>query len=824
MVKLHPYPLFLLMNKVSLPGFFTILLCLLVLAGQKHAIAQSTKKVTVKGRVTDKQSGEPLGYASVRLFKTAEDQFINGNITDDKGNFAVEVPAGRYYALIEFMGYEAYRLPEFEAPAGKNNLDLGTIQLGESSSTLDEVVVQAEKSSMELSLDKKIFNVGKDLANAGGTASDILTNIPSVAVDAEGNVKLRGSDNVLILIDGKPSGLVSLKGASGLQQMQASMVDKVEIITNPSARYQAEGMAGIINIVLKKDRNQGFNGSFQGIAGYPLNMGGAANLNYRHNKINWFVNYGIAYRRQPNVASMYQEVYSGDTTFISRQERDGYHKGFNNNIQGGLDYFFNEKSILTASYLFKRSDGNRITDLTYQDYLFTEDNYLGHTARRQNEMEAEPNSEISLTYEKSFEQKGHKLTTTAMYIDYWERSDQLFTQNTFGPEGNPRPGTAIQQHSLNDEFEKQYLLQMDYTKPVGKEGKFETGLRTSFRDMENDFIVTNTDAEGNETVDPLFDNIFLYEENIHAAYAILGNKSNKFTYQAGLRTEWTDVKTTLVETNEENPRQYLNFFPSAHLTYAVANQNSFQLSYSRRVRRPFYNDLSPFVTLADSRNFFSGNPNLNPEYTDAYEIGHLKYFNKGSLTSSFYYRDSKETINRIREVDENGNAITLPQNMVGERAFGLEFASDYSPYDWWKLDFNFNFFHAEIDGTNIIDTYKATTYSWFARQTSRFNLKNGLDIQLRGNYEAPQKTAQGTRKALYFFDLSFSKDVLDGRGTINLNVLDVLNSRINRYTTEGPNFLTDGSSQFRRRQTNLTFNYRIRQSKSARKKYMIDEG
>ncbi|CAD5257248.1 MULTISPECIES: outer membrane beta-barrel family protein [unclassified Imperialibacter] len=782
--------------------------------------AQGGKKVNIKGKVVDSQSGEAMSFASIRVFGP-DDQFVGGNVTDDKGNFTVEVPAGSYYALVEFMGYEAHRTGSFQA---SSNTDIGTVQLSASSSTLEEVEVRAEKSTMELSLDKKIFNVGQDLANAGGTASDLLTNIPSIAVDPEGNVKLRGSDNVMILIDGKPSGLVSLKGASGLQQMQASMVDKVEIITNPSARYQAEGMAGIINIVLKKDRNQGFNGSFQGITGYPYNFGGAANLNYRHKKINWFVNYGIAWRKQPNVASLYQEVYSGDTTFISRQDRDGHLKGFNNNIQGGLDFFFSEKSILTASYLFTRSDGNRITDLTYRDYLNDENNYLGYTARRQNENEAEPNSETTLTWEKSFEEKGHKLLTTLKYIDYWERSDQIFTQRSYDENNVAIDGSNQKQHALNDEFEKQYLLQLDYTKPIGKEGKFETGLRSSLRNMENNYVVTNVDEAGVETVDPDLKNIFLYDENIQAAYAILGNKSNKFTYQAGLRVEYTDVRTRLVETNEQNPRDYLNFFPSAHLTYAVANQNSFQLSYSRRIRRPFYNDLSPFVTLADGRNFFSGNPDLNPEYTDAYEIGHLKYFEKGSLTSSFYYRDSKETIDRIRVVDDQGNARTLPQNLIGQKSFGLEFTSDYNPYDWWKLDLNFNFFHAEIDGTNIIDTYKPTTYSWFARQTSRFTLPGNLDIQLRGNFEAPQKTTQGTRKALAYIDLSFAKEVLKGNGTLNLNIMDVFNSRVSRYTTNGPNFFTDGRSQFRRRQVNLTLNYRIRQSKSARRKYVIDEG
>lgn len=799
-------------------------LLLFLFASIVQVEAQNTRKVNIKGRVVDAGSEEPLGFASIRIFSSADEQFVNGNVTDEKGNFSVEVAPGIYDALIEFVGFEPLRLPGLTLEGEKPNHDLGVLELSASSRSLDEVVVQAEKSSMELALDRKIFNVGKDLANAGGTATDILTNIPSVAVDPEGNVKLRGNDNVMILIDGKPSGLVSFKGASGLQQLQANMVERVEVITNPSAAHQAEGLGGIINIVLKKDRSQGFNGSFQAISGYPLNLGLATNLNYRHKRINWFLNYGIAYRNQPNIASLYQEVYENDTTFISRQSRDGYLIGFNNNIQGGLDYFFSEKSILTASYIFRRSDGSRITDLTYHDYLFNESNYLGYTTRRQDEKEAEPNSEYSLSYERSFEQKGHKLVALGTFIDNWERSDQLFTQRSYEPDNSEDLSRSLVERSLNDEYMKHYLLQLDYTKPVGKEGKFETGLRSSFRNMENDFTAYTVDEQGNETPNPEFDNIFVYEENIHAAYAILGNKTGKLSYQAGVRAEHTDVTTTLLETDEVNPRNYTNLFPSAHLTYSFSTDNSIQLSYSRRVRRPFYDDLSPFMTLADSRNFFSGNPNLDPEFTNSYEIGHLKYFNKGSVSSAFYYRDSKDKIERIREVDEQGFARTLPQNLLGEKAFGLEFTSDYNPYKWWKLDLNFNFFHAEIDGTNIIDSYRATTYSWFARQTSRFSLPKSLDIQLRGNYEAPQKTAQGTRKALYYIDLSFAKEVFGGNGTLNLNIMDVFNSRISRYTTEGPNFFTEGESQFRRRQINLTLNYRIRQSKSARNKYLINEG
>lgn len=785
--------------------------------------AQESSKAAVKGKVLDSLTSVPLAFATIRIFNAADHKLVNGNISAEGGEFSMELPLGRYYAEIDFMGYTAHKTSGFELSKDQPTHDLGLIKLGSFTRTLDEVVVQAEKSSMELSLDKKIFNVGKDLANAGGSANDILMNIPSVSVDPEGTVKLRGSDNVRILVDGKPSGLVSFKGGSGLQQLQASMIERVEIITNPSARYEAEGMAGIINIVLKKERNQGFNGSFELITGHPVNYGAAANLNYRHKKINFFINYGISYREQPGVGRQYQEVYNQGATSITKQNNDGYITGFSNNIRGGLDYFFSEKSILTGSYLYRRSDAGRITNILYEDYLSTTENLQGYTTRRQDEDEVEPNSEYSLIYKRSFEQKGHELTGEIKFLDNWESSSQLFTQHAYRPDGSL--DSARIETSLNDEFEKQFLFQLDYVTPIGKDGKFETGVRSSFRDMVNDYVVSEQNAEGG--FDPIagLDNVFLYDENIHAVYGILGNKSKRISYQAGLRAEWTEVKTTLEETNEVNPRKYVNLFPSAHFTVDLPKENALQISYSRRVRRPFYNDLSPFMTFSDSRNYFSGNPDLNPEFSDVFEIGHIKYFETGTFSSSVYYRDTDGKIERIRTVNaETGRATTLPQNLKSEKAYGMEFTSGYTPYKWWKLDFNFNFFHANIDGSNIVETYKATTYSWFTRLTSRFTLPKSFDVQIRGNYEAPQKTAQGERRALYYADLSMSKDIFKGRGTLNLNVLDVFNTRRMRSITYGDNFYTEGNFQFRRRQINLTLSYRIKQAKQVKKAVTSEDG
>ena len=789
-------------------GKFAALLFLTTLISTYGLSQQQIAKLS--GTIREKGSETPLGFATVGVY-SEKDSLVAGGITEENGKFSIDVPMGNFYGLIEFMGFESHKTKSINFSTENNKVDLGIITLESTSEDLDEVVVRGEKTIMELSLDKRIFNVGKDLANAGGTANDILMNLPSIAVDPEGNVRLRGSANVRILIDGKPSGLVSFKGSSGLRQLPANMIERVEVITNPSARYEAEGMAGVINIILKKENNQGFNGSFEVITGVPKNLGFTANLNYRHKKINWFINYGLANRRSPNVANIYQEVYAQDTTFISSQTRDGDVNSWNNNIRGGLDYYFNENSILTLSYIWRRSDARRLTDFRYEDSWNTIDNLQTYSLRTQDETEQEPNSEISANYKRTFEQKGHELTTTFTYLNYWENSDQIFTQNTFSPEGVEDTDLELVQTSLNDEYENQYLVMLDYVKPFGKEGKFETGFRTSFRRMKNDYLVQEQGDDGEFTPIPGLDNIFLYDENIMAAYGIIGNKTNNWSYQAGLRIENTDVKTILEETNEENPRKYTNLFPSAHLTYNISQENAFQLSYSRRVQRPVYNDLSPYVTFSDARNFSSGNPDLNPEYTDAFELGHIKYFDKGTLFSTLYYRSTDDKIERLRTVNGEGNSVTKPYNLNGEQSFGVELSGDYRPNEWWKIDVNVNFFHANIDGSNIKADYTAKTYSWLFRQTSRFTLSNGLDLQFRANYEARQKTAQGIRKGIFYMDLSASKDIINDRGTLTLNATDILNSRKNRSITEGDNFFTEASSQRQMRQINLTMNYRLKQ-------------
>lgn len=779
------------------------------------------EKVLVTGKVVDMHTGMPLEFATVAFFALPDSTVAAGGLTDETGSFAIRVAPGRYYARIEFLSYRRHFIGNIELNKTAPEVGLGVIGIEPSANTLDEVIVRAEKSQLQMSLDKRVFNVGKDLANRGGSATDILDNVPSVSVDAEGAVSLRGSENVRILIDGKPSGLVSF-GSNGLRQLPANMIDRVEVITNPSARYEAEGMAGIINIVLKKEQSQGFNGAFDLTAGYPQEYGVALNLNYRKEHFNFFANYGLRYRKSPGSGSQHQVFTSGDTSFITDQTRDRSRGGLSNNVRLGADYFFNPSSSLTSAFSFRHSNENNFSELIYRDYINTLENPTGITRRTDDEKEVEPNLEYSLDYKKTFGREGHELNAGLRYQDNTEHESSDFVERYYLPDGMLSGQPDYFQRSDNREGERSLILQADYVRPFGTDGKFEAGYRGGIRDIRNNYRVEELQGDAWEILPGLTNNV-LYDENIQAAYTILGNKAGRFSWQGGLRLEVSDVKTELLQTNEINDRPvYANLFPSAHIGYELAGQNSIQLSYSRRIRRPHFRELNPFYTFSDARNFFSGNPNLNPEFTDAYEIGHLKRWEKGSLSSSVYYRRTTDVIERIRTQLSDTSSFTRPVNLATRNDVGLEFTASFEPLEAWKINGNLNFFRSLTDGTYEGQDFSADAYSWFGRVSNRLTLWKDLDVQGTLNYRAPRKNTQGRSKAMYHIDLAMSLDVLQKNATLTLSVRDVFNTRRWRWITEGANFYTEGDFQWRARQMTLTFNYRINRNKEMKKEREMD--
>ena len=776
---------------------------------------QGAPNINIVGKLINSSTGQGLEYATVSVYSKRDSSIVGGGLTEPDGTFNVEAKPGPMYAQIDFLGFESLVIDPIpfdkdKMKAGERKIDLGNIDMFEGGVALEEVEIRAEKSETQFSLDKKVFNVGKDLANQGGSAEDILDNVPSVTVDVEGEVSLRGSAGVRILVDGKPSGLAS--AGNGLRSIPANMIEQVEVITNPGARYEAAGTSGIINIVLKKNTGNGFNGSFDASVSHPFGYGAGANINYRKGKINWFANYGFRYRSGPGRGSKYQERTQNDSIFIVDQTSNRDRSGFNNSIRTGIDYHFTDNTTLTGYLQYRKSNETNENVVTYNDFLQNINNPISITERVDDEKENESNLEYSLDYRNEIGgDRDHLLKATIQYRDDIESEKSIFTE-TFDPLDGV-PFNNLNQRSNNDEVNKTWLVQIDYAKPLGsKDQKYELGIRGSFRRINNDYLVEEKNAQ--DVFESLagLSNDFNYDEDVFAAYATYGNKHGAFSYQAGLRAEYSNVNTELIQTDEKNPRSYFNLFPSAHLNYQINEANAVQISYSRRIRRPRFWDLNPFFTFSDRRNFFSGNPNLDPEFSDSYEIGNIRYWDKATLSSSFFYRHTTGNINRIKTLNPDGTTLTVPQNLSIQDDYGLDVSLNYSAIKWWRLDGNANFFRSQTSGTFGEQDFTTDNFTWFGRITSRFTFFDS-DLQARMNYRGPRQSPQGTTEAVGSFDIGWSKDFLSKKMTITLSVRDLFNSRRRRGVTEFEGFYELNDFQWRLRSFNLAANYRLNQKK-----------
>src|SRR5690606_7340820 len=451
------------------------------------------------------EDNTPVPFANAALYNRGDSTLVTGAVSTAEGAFRIPVGPGQYYLKVTFLSYEEKTLPQIDVTSG--DVDLGVIILRPGHQVLEEVTIQSERSSMELYLDKRIFNVGKDLTNISGSASDILDNVPSVTVDVDGNVSLRGSENVRILINGKPSGLTGISTADALQQIQANLIESIEVITNPSSRYDAEGEVGIINIILKKEVRQGVNGAFTLNAGHPDNYGGSFILNLRREKFNLFSSYGFRYRSSPGTGNSFQQFTQPDTSFTYFQENTRRRGGVSHNIMAGIDYYINESAMLTGSVNYRRSDGLNKSTYVFRDYDENE-TLIRTVTRREREEEPEDNGEVALSFRKDYgPRKDHYLTADFKWIENVETEYSTFL------EYDDASDTQIDQRASNTENERNVLFQLDFVKPFGQRGKIEAGAKSTLRVIDNDFLVEQlTDESTWETVGE-FDNRMVYTEN-----------------------------------------------------------------------------------------------------------------------------------------------------------------------------------------------------------------------------------------------------------------------------------------------------------------------
>ena len=753
------------------------------------------------GLIVDELSN-PIPYASIAVRSNSDTSFLRGTASDLDGKFELRLKPGLYEVTVSFISYQNKTA---EADLRDVDVDLGSIKLEPKSELLDEAVIKGEKSYMELKLDRRVYNVGKDPNNAGSNAQEILETVPSVEVDVDGTVSLRGSSNVRILIDGKPSGLIGISTQDALRQLPGNLIDKIEVITNASAKYDAEGDAGILNIVLKKDKRVGLNGSFSINTGYPHNHGASANINYRKGKINFFTSVGAQYRQGPGSGKSYQQFFLEDTSFAYERTREQTRGGVSGNGQFGLDYFINDKTNLTASGMYSRSWNDNHSELKYTD-IDENGDVTQLVTRSEDEIEQKQNVEANLNFRRMFKKEDQLLTADAKWFlsqDY-ENGDLSEVGTDY----------LLSQRTDNTENERNWLFQTDYVHPFTENVRMETGLKATLRRIDNDYQVDqqNDTSQVWETLSA-FDNNFIYTENVYAAYLIASGKIKKFSLQGGIRAEYSDIRTELVKTNEKNNRSYISVFPSAHISYELVHGNSLQLSYSRRISRPRFRELIPFSSLSDNRNFRMGNPNLNPVFTHSAEIGHLKTWNNGTLLSSVYYRHSDGEVENISRSDSTGLITSSPINLSTQDAVGLELSFSYNVFKWWRATLNANGFYSIINGDYEDQSFYAETFSATGRFTSKWTIWKKLDVQSSFMYHAPRNTPQGRNLSMYSWDAGMSIDVLKGNGTVTFSAKDILNSRRRRWEIDTPTLVSTNDFQWRARQFVLSFAYRLNQKK-----------
>lgn len=807
-----------------------VTLLLLTLTAYSQGPQEQRDPVKVTGTVLDEETQEPLEYATLVLQSISDPDKVTGGITDAKGKFEVEAAAGTYNLSVEYISYTSYKINNYTL---SKSTDLGVISLSLDVAQLAEVEVVGERTTVELRLDKKVYNVGSDLTVKGGSVTDVLGNVPSVSVDVEGNISLRGNESVRILINGKPSALSGLS-PEALQQLPSDAIERVEVITNPSARYDAEGTAGILNIILKQSKTSGLNGSVNLYAGHPENYGGAVSLNLRRDKFNIFTNTTYRYRNGPGNALFEQENFDSNGNTLSFQdeirEYNRKDKSFNTNI--GFELFLDETSSVTNSFVFGKSNGDNNVDIDF----FNFDANMAPTIQRNRytlEDEFEEEVKYSLNYQKKFNDDGHELTFDYQYSKGTDDENSIISEVILGDNID-----LDTERTINNETRVSQLVQMDYVLPFGKDNQsqFEMGYRGTFSDNNTDFDFGLLQPNGTFNSDPNFSNELNYKEHINAAYTQIGTKLDKFSILGGLRMESSDIEIELVNSSEVTKKNYVDWFPSVFLGYEFSETEQFTLSYSKRLRRPWSRFINPFPSRTSNTNLFQGNPDLDPTFTDAYDLGYLKRWSKMSFTTSGYYNRStgvfqfvaRETGDfvSIDNPDDPNNPIVVPVqvrspiNLATEERYGMEFTTTYTPIRNWRFSLNLNAYQRDLKGdytyTNsndetIVQNFDANNFSWFTRFSAKLPLPGKIDFQTNFFYMGPSKDAQSTSKGMLSSDLALSKDILKDKASISLNVSDIFNTRKRRSETRTENVLTYSEFQWRERQITLSFQYRFNQ-------------
>ena len=782
-----------------------LLLTILSILFTNVTIAQ---EFTLTGVVLESETKEELEYAIVTVLST-DNIVVTDGLTNSKGKFSITVKKGEYNLMVEYISHKNFIQ---EGVNVASNLKLGNIELDIDAESLDEVEIIAENTTVDIRLDKKIYTVGRDLTVKGGSVSDVLDNVPSISVDVEGNVALRGSEDVRILINGKPSGLVGLNSAEALRQLPSESIEKVEVITSPSARYDAQGNGGIINIILRRNKLLGFNGTVNANIGDPKSSGISTNLNYRTGDVNIFNSTGLSDRLRVGDSYAYSEYYNGDdqSSYI-RDNRNWERKNNSLFTNTGLEWYIDDNTSITTSFLTSNSEGVNLNKNTTLELDSSQD-VINETFRLENEISKDENYEYSLNFDKRFNDEGHKLVVDFQMGENTDNENSILTQNNLDFE-----------QITSDETNDSKLIKADYVLPIGENRQFEAGFKIEESDLYQDYKVYSN-LNNNLILDTEQSNVFQYKEQINAIYSQYGFKiDDKYSFLFGVRVEQTKKDIIQITTDELIKKDDTGVFPTFNFGLEISEDESVTFGYSRRLRRPWSRFINPFPSKNSPTSIFRGNPNLDPTYSNNFDLGYLKTFESSfSVNSSMYFQKSTNTFNFITQ--DTGETVNLggtdvpiierfPINLATNARFGFEFNLSYRPSKKWSVNSNFNLYNNKVEGEyNEID-YGSENLSWSMRLNNKLTLPGEIEWQTRMNYRGPREDAVNKTKASYSTDLAFSKDILNEKGTLSLNVRDLFDSsgRISEAFTE--TFYSESKYRWSSRSFTLNFTYRINQKK-----------
>jgi outer membrane receptor protein involved in Fe transport len=777
--------------------------------GQKDGI--------LTGRIVDKLSDKPMEYVSFRLFSVKDSSVAAGVFTDPDGRFNLEqLTYGNFYGKLTFSGYETITINDIKISASIKSVNLGTYKMIiDKTIDFEEVKVVGQLDVLKAGIDKKIYNVGEDLSVKGGTANDVLNNIPSVEVDQDGRIMLRGDGTVTVLIDGRPSSLSGGNGKSLLDALPAGSIERIEVVTNPSAKYDPDGTSGIINIVLKKNKLKGFNGMLTANVGSGnLNGGnvadGSFSLSYRNGKFNAYGSYSGRYMTgYRNNYSSLEQTFSDNSSLKIVQNRLGSDLNAGHTFRVGSDFYLKPRHVIGFSATGSIGQRDRTGDQWNTSYD-GDGNVISFWNRESYDPTNQQNFDLNVNYKFDLKDDKGSFTIDANQSLGKEEIEGYYEQTDYNLDSTLIGSYLLDQQLFNTEKNNVTTVQSDFTYVLPKrKARIETGLKAIVRKQGVDtYSESRNQSSGIYEEDTLANFIYQYDEQIYSAYGIFGQELGKFKYQAGVRLEQSYQIPNLISDSIRIVNDFFNFFPSAHIRYAFTPKSEVSLSYSRRINRAGSSNLNPFTNYSDPYNLQRGNPNLQPEYIDSYDLGYTNERKKVTLTTSIFYRYTTGVITRIKEFYADNTSAVTYANIDKSYSFGTEMIFIVKPTTWWRNSISGNANYIQYDDNT--NSFNRSGFNWNLKYSGTFDFwKKTASIQINGTYNAPRITVQGTAQRRGAIDISGEKKFKEGMFSVGFRVSDVFNRQGFEMQVNQPSIRQESEFKWLTRKYFITFTYKF---------------